>query len=712
MAKVKGFRSRKEEKKLARLQKKEKRVQHLRRKSKTSKNEDDQERQRLLRKKTAMLKKKKQDKKRDNMKQGQRLAIKMEDKVIKEMERKLKLKRRKDGRLPNSFYADGLGDILDFIDKRVDPDADLNEQPVDEETSENEGEDFDSEEDCLTEEEDHDEDMVEGSLDLSDEDDTEETKTDLYGNLVDKKGRVIPKTTQEQVVQEDQELDKDLLRKIRGQLNRLTSFNLPGISNFIEALYKSNSLFQVNQCICQCIHDLVIIDITLSPLKLVSELTLLVCVLHENIGEEVGGHAINFFVKAFHSLFEMRHESSDDDKRIDNALSIICYLYAEHLIDVGLFSQIVSLIIQDFSDKSIQLLMFVLTTTGFVMRKDSPDSLKNIIKQIQCKTEERSAAKGHCLDSNKRIDFMLETLTAIKNNNILKVTSKSAGFVHPIDRDELKNALKASLKKTTKVTPITATLNQALSSNRWWIKVGCLLENEISDERDSRNRSSNKDSREVSEEALTGNEEKLCRSLRLNTTPLRRSLFKAIMTSSDFIEASDRIVSLCQKTQMMEAATVLLQVAIHEKTFNPFYIVLAKRLGVFDRKYKLALFFAIRDCLSEIHDMKDSKRTVFATFIFHLVKEKVISLSVLKVFDFSDISEERMTFMKQILELIMSEEEAVMKDIFDRIPKKDHQFASSIRLFISCFMDNSASESATRDLLKAKIKLGKQLSLS
>ena len=208
---VKGFRSRKEERKLTRLQK-EKRVQHLRRKSKTSMNEDDQERQQLLKKKTAMLKK------NQNIKQEQRLAIKMEDKAIKEMERKLKPKRRKDGRLPNSFYAHGLGDILDFIDKRVDPGADLNEQPVDEETSEkNEGEDFDSEEDSLTEEEeDHDEDVAEGSLDLSDENDTEESKTDLYGNLVDKKGRVIPKTSQEQVVQE---LDKDLLRKIREQLN-------------------------------------------------------------------------------------------------------------------------------------------------------------------------------------------------------------------------------------------------------------------------------------------------------------------------------------------------------------------------------------------------------------------------------------------------------------------------------------------------------------
>ena len=64
----------------------------------------------------------------------------------------------------------------------------------------------------------------------------------------------------------------------------------------------------------------------------------------------------------------------------------------------------------------------------------------------------------------------------------------------------------------------------------------------------------------------------------------------------------------------MEAATVLLQVAIHEKTFNPFYIVLAKRLGVFDRKYKLALFFAIRDRLSEIQTGQELRMAPKSSF--------------------------------------------------------------------------------------------------
>jgi nucleolar MIF4G domain-containing protein 1 len=716
---VKRLQTRKQERKIAKHEKKEQRINYFKKRNNTGAGHQSQQQERKAR--PNINKSKPNTERKDDKKSGKlamKLAIKMEDKIIKQMERKLNLnkRRKKTNTLPKIFYDQGFGEILDFIDKRVDADADLRESKNNEGPEEDDA--VGSEDDEMSDEEEDEDGMDDEMEDSAEDGDLEEgsedeeydsLKTDLYGNPLDKKGRPIQSMSEPSILQKEQELDKDLLRKIRGQLNRLTSSNLPGISSFIEGFYKSNPRYQVNQSICQCIHDLIVIDVTLSPLKLVCELTLLLCVLHENIGEEVGGHAIHFFVKVFNDLFEKRKETKDEDKRLDNSLSILCYLYAEHLIDVGLFAEIVSFIIQDFSDKSVELLMFILTTTGFVMRKDSPDSLKNIITQIQRKSEERTSKKDESLEPNKRIDFMLETLTAIKNNNMLKVTSKSAGFVQPIDPEQLKNTLKGSLKKSNKVTPIAGSLKQVLSSNRWWIKVGSLLENQTKEERDQNRKKDSSDG--IPGETFTNNEEKLCRSLRLNTTPLRRSLFKALLTSSDFIEAADRLGSLCKKTQMMEAAYVLLQVSIHERNFNPFYVVVAKRLGSFDRKYKLAIFFAIRDRLSEVESMKVNKRKVFATLIFHLVKEKVISLSVLKVFDFSDMSEARMTFMKEILELIMSEEDSIMKEIFDRIPKKDHQFASSIRLFISCFMENSGSENMTRDLLKAKIKLGRQLSL-
>ena len=48
-----------------------------------------------------------------------------EDIEIRRLEKRLKLnKRKKKNQLPRSFYDDGLGDILDFVDQKVENDED------------------------------------------------------------------------------------------------------------------------------------------------------------------------------------------------------------------------------------------------------------------------------------------------------------------------------------------------------------------------------------------------------------------------------------------------------------------------------------------------------------------------------------------------------------------------------------------------------------
>lgn len=705
--------SRKEERKKARQEKKQRNAQfHQRHKANVAQEDNEAAVMEKLRQQHMERKKKQQEeiqKKREiNQKRMKireaRTAIKQEDRVIKQMEKKLKLnkRRKKKNTLPKSFYAEGLGDILDLIDHRVKPDEDLenekNENP--ELELDNDDEPVNSEEEFqIDDDDDTDDDNGDSEGDVIENDEGEDDEyADSDENSEDEDHDKIRK----QLV-EKEELDPDLLRKIRGQLNRVTSSNLPSISTFIENLYHSHSLYQVSQCICQVIDNLVIIPGILSPLKLVSELTLLVCSLHENVAEEVGGHAIHYFVSRFNSLLhEPRSncEDSDDDKRVDNALAILVYFYAAGLIEVGLLSDIVNQLILVFDEKSIQLLLFVLVTVGFILRKDSPEKLKILIKDVQAKAHQVSSAEGSEF-SSKRVDFMLETMTALKNNNILKVTQRSSGVYSPIERDELRNILKNCLKKSSKVSAIPATFNQALASNRWWIKVGTLLEQQEDHQEDKKKRKQN-----PQEEAMSTQEEKLCRALRLNTTALRRSLFRALISSTDYIEASDRLITLCPKNQVMEIANVVIQVAIHEKSFNLFYLHVSRRMSSIDRRYKLSFFYAIKDRVSQVEEMKENRRKVFGDLIFHFVKHRIVSLSILKGLDFASLSPPLVEFMKYILSKVMDEEESVMKEIFDRIPKKDHAFASSIRLFISCFMDDSA-DSKTRELLKAKIKMGK-----
>lgn len=648
-----------------------------------------------------------------------------DDMIIRDLERKLKLKKKK--KLPRSFYDEGLGDILELVDNLGAAKPSYTDNKKKKQGSFKEVDDFDEDEsnqDASQSEDNELEDIsqaseaessVSGGEDSDHDDEEDESlmsrlkemrkkapmnkpkkkQKDLYGFET---GTVDKEATSKLLEPASVSENKDLIRQIRGQLNRLTVQSLPSISTLIEGLYARNSSFQINETICKVISDLIVIEYNLSPLSLVSEMSLLLATLHENVGDEVGGHAINHFFNLFESLIKTK--ASDECKKLDNVVALICYMYAVGLVEVSLFLELTGRLINLFDAKCIELLMFTLTAVGFIIRKESPGLMKQLILDIQNKANSVSAETF-----GKRIEFMLETLTEIKNNNILKVTSKSNGIVDPILRDDLRNVLKSCLKRSTKVTPLRGTYSQVLASNRWWVKVGSLIENA----NNAQETDEDKEKFDLADQFTleSEREEKVCKSLRLNSTPLRRSLFKAIITSSDYVEASDRLVAMCRKTQAAEAANVLIQIAIHEKTLNMFYVLTLRRLSNFDRRYKFAIFCALKDRLKDPSALSPMKRSNLCHLILQLLKCRVISLAVLKVFDFASITENesKMLVMKEILSLVTQEPEDSMKQILDSIPAKDHQLVASVKYFMSCFLDGKAECSKTRQLLLAKMKL-------
>ncbi|KXJ72094.1 hypothetical protein RP20_CCG018988 [Aedes albopictus] len=55
----------------------------------------------------------------------------------------------------------------------------------------------------------------------------------------------------------------------------------------------------------------------------------------------------------------------------------------------------------------------MLRSIGFVLRKDDPLALKDMIRKVQKKAAEAPAE----LKNDSRVKFMLDTLLAVKNNN-------------------------------------------------------------------------------------------------------------------------------------------------------------------------------------------------------------------------------------------------------------------------------------------------------
>lgn len=75
------------------------------------------------------------------------------------------------------------------------------------------------------------------------------------------------------------------------------------ISNQIESLYREKSRADMNECLRDLVEDMAITDI-LTPERLSLELAMLVALLHNNIGTEVGKCSKNVLIM-FHGQAEL-----------------------------------------------------------------------------------------------------------------------------------------------------------------------------------------------------------------------------------------------------------------------------------------------------------------------------------------------------------------------------------------------------------------------
>lgn len=74
-----------------------------------------------------------------------------------------------------------------------------------------------------------------------------------------------------------------------------------------------------------------------------------------------------------------------DGKASNNLLQLLCFLYQYKVIDCKVILDVFRLLIDSFTEKDVELILEVLNKVGFQMRKEDPESLKNMIQDISAK---------------------------------------------------------------------------------------------------------------------------------------------------------------------------------------------------------------------------------------------------------------------------------------------------------------------------------------
>ncbi|XP_018378058.1 PREDICTED: nucleolar MIF4G domain-containing protein 1 homolog isoform X2 [Trachymyrmex cornetzi] len=659
-----------------------------------------------------------------------------EDKAIKQLEKQLKLKKRKSKSVPKSFVSDGLDYLLDFcnsenrshivetekqlletgMSKEFEEDLNMaigeddtedgNEKHEEDSVDDNEDSEQDSEnesrlsdkniiqvdsgeislektntiniksekyapneeEETVNEESNH-------SNTSEQSDDNEDLWEDIYGRQRDKKGNIVfkkyvpPDVRIASNIFSDSEKISKLKKQMKGILNRLAEQNMHTIANQVEEMYMSNSRNCMNIMLSTLMIESIVAPI-LTPDRLICEHMMLITILHANVGTEVGAHFLLTIVEKLHHMLEESH--CVENKELDNIILIISHLYNFKVYGHHLLYQILEKLAAKFTEKEIELILLILRTVGFQLRKDDPIALKELILNLQQKANNATL-------ENSRVKFMLDVLLAIKNNNMSKIPQYDPSRI-----EHLKKILKSFIHKGNNVTQFNVTLEDLLEADergKWWI-VGSAwsgLKDIGKLEKNSEDKKQN-----YSKDIL-----ELARKQRMNTD-VRRDIFCILMTAEDYLDAFEKIHHLGLKNQQQrEVIYVIFNCCIQEKKFNPYYAVLAQRLCDSDRKYQLTIQYALWDKLKMLDDFNTKQLINLAKFLTLLFLGKSLSLSILKVIQFTELDKLTMRLVRQImLGILLHENEEACLEVFAKISlsPKLQTFRESLRLFINHFL--------------------------
>ena len=393
-----------------------------------------------------------------------------------------------------------------------------------------------------------------------------------------------------------------LRRQIQGLLNRLSEANLSSILSEVEKLYRGHPRQHVSTILLDLLLGLLSDPTSLQDTFIILHAGFIAAVFKVS-GSDFGAQAIERIHDEFFANLGSKADSDVTGKKCTNLTSLLAELYNFQVISSNMIYDLARLFLNNLSEINTELLLRIVRTAGPQLRQDDPSSLKNIVIQLQkvvTQAEEQSLSV--------RTKFMIETMNDLKNNRMK--TGIAASAISSEHRVRMKQILKSLNQRIVRASePLRFGLKDLQDKDKrgkWWL-VGASYRNDTGDESFQRQLSP------ISANALDGGSgrnggagdlEQLAREQRMNTD-VRRSVFIAIMSSSDSNDAYVRLMKLgLKKSQQLEIPKVLVHCAGAEKMYNPFYTILSRRICG-DKKLKMALQFSLWDLFKRMGEAGD-----------------------------------------------------------------------------------------------------------
>ncbi|XP_054582270.1 nucleolar MIF4G domain-containing protein 1 isoform X4 [Eptesicus fuscus] len=281
------------------------------------------------------------------------------------------------------------------------------------------------------------------------------------------------------------------------------------------------------------------------------------------------------------------------------------------------------------------------------------------------------------------IRFMLETMLALKNNDMRKIPGYDPEPVEKLRKLQRALVRGAGSGTESQLRVSWDSVLNAEQTGRWWIVGSAWSGAPMIDSRQQK----------ALQKPLAGTVSakmlELARKQRMNTD-VRRNIFCTIMTSEDFLDAFEKLLKLGLKDQQeREIVHVLMDCCLQEKTYNPFYAFLAGKFCDYERRFQMTFQFSIWDKFRDLENLPATNFSNLVYLVAHLLKTKSLPLSILKVIEFSELDKPRIHFLREVLHvLLMGTEAEDLCFIFARVSDnpKLGVLREGLKLFISHFL--------------------------
>ena len=520
-------------------------------------------------------------------------------------------------------------------------------------------------------------------------------KKDIYG-----KAATAPSLQQSEAAKAE---SLRIKRRLKGLINRLAESNISPICTDILGVYKVESRRDVTESVCE-----VIFGVLESSKTVLKEFAKVFAALVAALGVHLGQETAALFLERTVQRIEEVH--GGDERKATNLAVFLAYLFLFEVTSSTLLYGLLEQLAASFADDDIHIISVVTDYAGSKLRSDDPVKLKGLIEKLQdSKSKSKSAY----------VDFLLQKIYDLKNNKL-----EGAGIIESIQR--LRKWLqRLKIDSESVHSPLEISYEDfkcAGTLGRWWVVGGVWRgqQKKIQDYKSSERASGTSKANPVNQVLLDASPSLLqkAKSQRMNTE-LRRSLFCVIMASSDYVEAFQRLVALNLKDiQNREIVHVLMKCCGSSRRYNPYFAHLSQRLCEHDHKFKFTFQLAFWDAFKQLEEFKPQRILNLAELLAHLVSSFALSLSVLKVVEFSQLDNGGVCFFNALFHRILlrggrskNASRSVLK-VFLRLGKSSDFLATSsgIELFFHHHLYTATSnDEEDAALLKKRCKAVKEL---